>query len=303
MKTLHFSEIRKIDKEVVAAIGKFDGVHSGHKKILRIVSNEAKKEGRVAGVFTFRKFPVEFLLCGWEEKLSLLEKTGIELCIWCDFDEISHLSHKKFMDIVLEAGIKTIVVGYNFRFGKGRKGNIEFLRKQSKKKNFSLIVVPSYKKDGRKVSASKIREMIKSGEIEDANKFLGRYFSISGRVVKGRGIGKKIGFPTANLSLDGKVMIKEGVYAGWVVYRKNLYKAAIVIGTSPTFNDNTNKFEVFIIDYESKRNLYNQYLKVFLYKKLRDQIKFQSKEELKKKITDDIKNIKLLLQKVSTPVI
>ncbi|HOL22248.1 MAG TPA: riboflavin biosynthesis protein RibF [bacterium] len=303
MKLIHFSKIKKIDKGIVLGIGKFDGVHSGHQKILEIVVKEAEEKGRVAGVVTLRKFPVEFLLCPWEEKLSLLKEAGMELCIWCDLDEVSHLSPQEFLDMLLGAGVKTIVVGYNFRFGRGRRGDIKFLQKQSKKRNFSLIVVPSYKKNGEIVSASKIREMIKNGEIEKANKFLGRYFSVSGRVVKGSGIGKKIGFPTANLSLENNICIGEGIYAGWAVYKKRIYKAAIVTGKSPTFNDDINKFEVFLINYEKKRDLYNQHLQVFLYKKLRAQIKFKNTVELKARIAKDIQNIKLLLKNISAPVL
>ncbi|MCM8777025.1 MAG: bifunctional riboflavin kinase/FAD synthetase [Candidatus Omnitrophica bacterium] len=301
MKLIHFSEIKKIDKEIVLGIGKFDGVHSGHKKILSIVLAEAKKEGRVAGIITFRKFPVEFLLCSWKEKLSLLKETGIELCVWCDFDDISHLSPEKFLETLLEAGAKTIVVGYNFRFGKGRKGDVKLLRKQSKERDFSLIVVPSYKKNGEIVSASKIRKMIKNGDIEKANKLLGRYFSVSGKVVKGKGIGKKMGFPTANLALENNICIGQGVYAGWVEHKRKIYKSAIVIGKSPTFNNDVNKFEVFIIDYEGKKTLYNKKIRFFLYKKLRNQIKFQYLEVLKKQIEKDIREIKIMLQKIPAP--
>ncbi|MCM8830552.1 MAG: bifunctional riboflavin kinase/FAD synthetase [Candidatus Omnitrophica bacterium] len=301
MKLIHFSKIKKIDKEVVLGIGKFDGVHLGHQKILFTIVKEAKKEGRVPAVITFKNFPVDFFLCDWKEKLYLLNQSGIKLCIWCDLDEISHLSPEKFLEILVKAGVKTIVVGYNFHFGKGKKGDIKFLRKQSKKRNFSLIVVPSYKKNGVIISASKIRKMIKSGDIEKANKLLGRYFSVSGKVVKGKGIGKKIGFPTANLALENNICIGEGVYAGWVEHKRKIYRSAIVTGTSPTFKDDKNKFEVFIIDYDGKNTLYNQQIKIFLYKKLRSQIKFQNLEGLKRKIEEDIREIKLLLRKIPTP--
>ncbi|MDD3725812.1 MAG: bifunctional riboflavin kinase/FAD synthetase [Candidatus Ratteibacteria bacterium] len=295
MKVIHFSKIKKVDKEIVIGIGKFDGVHLGHKKILMTVSEEAKKKGRVPAVVTFKNFPVEFLLCRWEEKLSLLEKSGIRLCIWSDFDEMSHISHKEFVDILIKAGVKTIVVGYNFHFGKGRKGNIEFLRKMAEKKNFSVIVVPPYKKRGKAVSASLIRKAIKNGDIQTANTLLGRYFSISGKVIKGRGIGKKLGFPTANLDLKNNISIGKGVYAGWAVYNKKVYKAAITIGASPTFIDNTEKFEVFLIDFPDNKNLYNQQLRVFFYKKLRPQKKFKNQIQLQQQIKKDIGNIRYLL--------
>jgi riboflavin kinase/FMN adenylyltransferase len=296
MRILHFSKIKKIDEGIVVGIGKFDGVHLGHQKILGIVSAEAKKKGRVAGVITFRNFPVESLLCRWEEKLSLIKRAGIELCIWSDFDEISQLSPERFLEILLEAGVKTIVVGYNFRFGKDRKGDIKFLKRKAEGQGFSLVIVPPYKKNGEIVSASNIRKLIKSGNVYKANKLLGRYFSVSGKVLRGRGIGKEIGFPTANLSLENNISIGEGVYAGWTLYNKNAYKSAIVIGHSPTFNDNTKKFEVFLIDFGKRKDLYNKKMLVFLYKKLRRQIKFKDKEQLKRHIEKDIKKIKSLLR-------
>ncbi|MCM8760421.1 MAG: bifunctional riboflavin kinase/FAD synthetase [Candidatus Omnitrophica bacterium] len=282
-------------------IGKFDGVHSGHKKVLSIISAEAKKEGRVAGIITFRRSPVKFLLCGWKEKLSLLDKTGIEVCIWCDFNDISHLSPEEFLEILVRAGVKTIIVGHNFRFGKGRKGDVKFLKKQAKKQKFSLIVVPPFKKNGEIVSSSKIRTALKRGDIKRVNEFLGRYFSVSGKVVKGKGIGQKLGFPTANLSLENNICIGQGVYAGWVEYKRKIYKSAIVTGKSPTFNNDVNKFEVFIIDYQGKNNLYNKKIRVFLYKKIRSQIKFQNLEKLKNQIEKDIKEIKILLRKIPAP--
>jgi len=294
MKIVHFSKIRNINKEIVVGIGKFDGVHLGHQKILGLVSKESKKKGGVAGVVTFRNFPAEFFLCGWEEKLFLIKKAGIELCIWSDFDEISQLSPERFLEILLRAGVKTIVVGYNFRFGKDRKGDIKFLKKKAEEQGFSLVIVPPYKKNSEIVSASNIRKLIKCGNVHKANKLLGRYFSISGKVVKGRGIGKEIGFPTANLALENNISIGEGVYAGWTIYNKKAYKSAIVIGTSPTFNNSTKKFEVFLIDFW-KKNLYNKQLKVYLYKKLRRQIKFQDIEKLKRYIEKDIQKIKSLL--------
>ncbi|MCX8082259.1 MAG: bifunctional riboflavin kinase/FAD synthetase [bacterium] len=298
---IHFSKITEINKEIVLGIGKFDGVHLGHQKLLSMIVKEAKKEGRVPAVITFKNFPVEFLLCSWEEKLALLRYWGIKVCIWCNFDEISHLSPENFLDILLEAGVKTIVIGYNFRFGKERRGDVKFLMKKSKEKDFSLIVVPSFKKDGEIVSASKIREMIKDGRIEKANKLLGRYFSISGKVIKGKGIGRKLGFPTANLFLQNSVCIANGVYAGWTLYNRKIYKSAIVTGISPTFNDNTEKFEVFLIDFPFTKKIYNQKLRVFLYKKLRAQRKFEDELQLQRQIRKDIEKINNLLEKVIPP--
>ncbi len=296
MEKIHFRDMGKFKGKFVTGIGKFDGVHTGHREILRTISSEAKEKGLLPAVFTFRKFPAEFLLCSWDEKINFLEESHIRLCFWCDLDEISGLSHENFLNSLLSAGLKTLVVGYNFRFGTGRKGDIEFLQKKQKEKGFNLVIVPPQRVDGDIVNSSKIRTLIKHGEITEANKFLGRYFSVTGEVVSGINVGRTIGFPTANLSLENKVRIGQGVYAGWAQHDRKIYKAAIVAGVSPTFNDKREKFEVFIIDLGAK-DLYGEKIKVFLFKKLREQVKFKDKEKLKLRISADVKKIKSLLKK------
>lgn len=222
MKKIRFRDIGNFKGEFVTGIGKFDGVHFGHGEVLKKIVAEANTKGLIPAVFTFRKFPAEFMLCGWEEKLSLLKESGIKVCFWCDLEEILHLSPGEFMDILLHAGVKTIVVGYDFHFGAGRKGNIGFLREVKEEKRFNLIVVPPQKVNGAVVNASEIRRFIKKGDVSKANVFLGRYFSVAGKVVKGNNIGSAIGFPTANLVLDKDIRIGEGIYAGWAEYKKGL---------------------------------------------------------------------------------
>lgn len=299
MKTIHFKDIGKFRGEIVTGIGKFDGVHLGHREILRTIVKEANRS-LIPAVFTFRKFPAEFLLCGWDEKLSLLKESGMKVCFWCDLDEIAHLSPGKFLDILVSAGVKTLVVGYDFHFGAGRKGNIKFLREMKEEKDFNLVVVPPQKVNGEVVNASQIRSFIKKGEVSKANSLLGRYFSVTGKVIQGSNIGSTLGFPTANLALENNIRIGEGVYAGWAEYKRTIYKAAIVTGVSPTFDDKTNKFEVFIIGFNDE-DIYDQKIKVFLFKKLREQIEFPDKKSLKDRIAADVKEITALLDKDLRP--
>jgi riboflavin kinase / FMN adenylyltransferase len=301
MEIIHFKDIGKFREGIVTGIGKFDGVHLGHQKIIKIILDEAKIRDCIPAVFTFRKFPAEFTLYGWNEKLSLLRISGIKLCLWCDLDEISHISHKRFLDILVSSGVKTLVVGYDFHFGKGRRGNIKFLQSVKEDKGFELVTVPPQKVNGEVVNASKIRRFIKNGEVFRANSLLGRYFSITGKVVPGSNIGKGLGFPTANLVLRNKVHIGEGVYAGWVEYKGVIYKAAIVTGISPTFADRMSKFEVFIIGFEDM-DIYGEIIKVFLFKRLREQIRFQDMKSLKTRIDEDVKEITALLNNQSRPV-
>ncbi|MBN1446045.1 MAG: riboflavin biosynthesis protein RibF [Candidatus Omnitrophica bacterium] len=294
MEKIHFRDIATFRGEFSAGIGKFDGVHLGHREILGMISSEAERTGGIPAVFTFRKFRAEFMLCGWEEKLALLEKAGIRICFWCDIDEIYGLSHRAFLDTMVSAGLKTLVVGYNFRFGAGRKGDVKFLQKKQKDKKFNLVIVPPRTSGGEIVNSSKIRTLIKKGEIAKANDFLGRTFSVTGKVISGSNTGSTIGFPTANLSLENNVRAGEGVYAGWAVYKDKIYKAAIVAGVPPSFRDKTEKFEVFMINF-SGGEIYGEEVKVFLFKKLREQIKFRDKKKLKLRIAADVEEIKDLL--------
>ncbi len=300
MKTIHFSEMGKSMGEFVAGIGKFDGIHLGHRTILETIMRESDKTGCMPAVFTFRKFPAEFFLTGWDEKLSMLEEAGIKVCFWCDLEDVIHLSPEQFLDVLIASGVKTLVVGYDFHFGKERKGSIRFLRGMKGEKGFNLTVVPPLKANGEVVNSSDIRMFIKKGDVAKANVFLGRYFSVAGKVAKGSSIGNTIGFPTANLALENEIRIGEGVYAGWAEYKKKIYKAAVVTGVSPTFADGINKFEAFLIGFDG-RDIYGETLKIFLLKKIRGQIKFPDKESLKKRIAADVKEITAVLDTVPVP--
>ncbi len=290
MKIYYFYNIDKYNKKFVLGIGKFDGVHLGHKKLIEKIVSVSKKEGKIASVFTFRNFPVEFYITPWEEKISILEKYGIEVCIWSDFSDIKNLKANEFIEYLIKKGVESFVIGFNFRFGKNREGDIETLKKLSEKYSFSVNVVEPVKIDGEIVNASKIREFIKKGEIEKCNKFLGRYFSFKGKVVKGSLRGKIIGFPTANILPDYKIEIGEGVYAGYVFYKGKFYKAAINIGAPVTFGEKEKRIEVHIIEFKEK--IYGETLEIFLLEKIRDIETFPSKEELIETIKKDINYIK-----------
>ena len=289
MEVYHFRNIEKQKQGLVVGIGKFDGVHLGHKKLIEKIVSVSKKESKVASVFTFRNFPVEFFITQWEEKISILEKYGIEICIWSDFSDIRNLKANEFIEYLIKKGVEGFVVGFNFRFGKNREGDVETLKKLSEKYGFSVDVVEPVKIDGEIVNASKIRQFIKKGEIEKGNKFLGRYFSFKGKVVKGSLRGKIIGFPTANILPDYKVEAGEGVYAGYVFYKGKFYKAAINIGAPVTFGEKEKKIEVHIIEF--REEIYGEGLEIFLVKRIRDVECFPSIEELKIALRKDISSV------------
>jgi len=293
MEIIHFSDLKKRKKPVVLGIGKFDGIHSGHRTILETIVKKAEKGSLVPAVFTFRNFPVDFYICGWEEKLALLEKAGIELCVWCNFEEISPLGAEYFLGFLSSVNVRELVVGSNFHFGAGRKGNISMLKEWEERDIFRLTVVPPKKAGGNIVNSTKIRAFIRQGDIENANAFLGRCLSVKGRVLHGKKIGTRLGFPTANIVLFNEIHIAEGIYAGRVKHGNHFFACALNIGPSPTFDDREKKFEVFIIGF--KGDLYGETLKVCLMKKVRDIKKFKGPEELKSRISKDIKAIEGIL--------
>jgi len=301
MKIYCFKEIKKqiFSKKLILGIGKFDGVHLGHKKLIEKIVSISKKERKIASVFTFRDFPVEFYITPWEEKISILEKYGIEVCIWSDFSDIKNLKADNFIKYLIKKGVESFVVGFNFRFGKNREGDIKSLKKLSEKYNFSVNVIEPVKIDGEIVNASKIRQFVKKGEIEKANKFLGRYFSFKGKVIKGSLRGKIIGFPTANILPDYKIEVGEGVYAGYVFYKGKFYKAAINIGAPVTFGEKEKRIEVHIIGF--KENIYGETLEIFLVKKIRDEKCFSSMEELKNALKKDISSVLNILSSFPFP--
>lgn len=291
MEIYHFKNVKEKEKKgIVLGIGKFDGVHLGHQKLIKRILTNSKKSGEIPSVFTFRNFPVEFYITPWEEKLSLLEKSGIEICIWCDFEEVVNWYPDEFIDFLTTLNLKEVVVGFNFKFGKNREGNIDTLKEFSKRSNFSVSVIDPFKINGEIVNASKIRDFLKEGEIEKANTFLGRHFYFKGKVTAGSGRGRKIGFPTANIFSENRIEIGQGVYAGYVSFKGKFYKAAVNVGMPLTFGEKEKRIEVHIIDFDGE--IYGQYLTVFLTRKIRDVQYFSSPEELKKRIKKDIDHIK-----------
>lgn len=284
METKHFSDIDYFGKGLSIGIGKFDGFHIGHKKIIEEVIKKAKNKRIIPSVFTFKHFPVEFYITSWEEKLSFFENSGIEICIWCDYEEISFWEPFEFIEYLKSINVKSIIVGNNFRFGSHKKGKIDDLKKE-----FDVSIIEPVCIDKEIVNSSKIREYLKNGDIEKVNKLLGRNFSFKGKVITGNSKGKNLGFPTANLSLLSEVKIKDGVYGCWVKYKDNFYKGALSIGNCPTFEDEEYKIEVHIIGFD--KLIYGEVIEVYPTIRIREQKKFENVELLKNKIKKDIETI------------
>jgi len=286
------------------ALGNFDGLHVGHQEIIRRTVESAHSKQRDAIVYTFDPHPRLVLgkapeiprITTPSERAAILEHLGIDVLILAEFTkEFASQTPEDFVQDVLveEIGTRHLYIGENYRFGKGRSGNPEVLRKMAPELGFNVHVVPPVKVDGIMVSSSRIRELLIGGEIREANRFLGREFTIDGRVIHGHHRGKKLGFPTANIKPEVKLRPPEGVYAVYCRVDEDIYPGVMNIGYNPTFKDRRVSYEVHVLDFD--RDIYGRTIRVYMVEKLREEMTFSGVEELKTQISEDIRISRLKL--------
>jgi len=281
----------KIEKGSIITTGSFDGLHKGHIKLFEKMNRMAKAANTRTLVITFEPHPrtilndvkENFLLTTLEEKLNLIKQSElIDDVLIIKFDRnFSELSPKEFLQSMVLQTLKPymFVVGYDTHFGKDRMGDITFLKNTASANRVKIELVEPEIRDGLPISSSLIRKHLRFGEIRTANEMLGYKYFLNGIVIKGEGRGAVLGFPTANLkySENIKILPQDGVYAVGVYYREELYKGMMNIGKHPTFNENFT-LEVHILDFNE--NLYGKELKTYFIKRVRDEVKFQTTEEL-----------------------
>jgi len=281
----------------VLTLGNFDGLHLGHRKILRKVTTRAGELNLASIVYTFEPHPQKVLAPGKgpalitssKDKIALIEETGIDTLIMASFTKDFSATHPKtFVKTILveRLGAKEIWIGHDYCFGKGKQGSAEYLKELGAKLGFFVGIIPAHKKDGDIVSSSRIRALIADGRVAKANRLLGLEFSITGRVVKGRGVGKKIGFPTANLSTRAELLPAGGVYAGYCVLNDKRLPAVINIGDAPTFKRNRTIVELHILDF--KGTIYGKEIKVYFKRRIRGEHLFKDAGRLKARISKDV---------------
>ncbi len=272
----------------IIVIGNFDGVHLGHIKLIEF----AKGFGDVS-ILTFTPHPKivldgikrNFLLTLDEEKLEIFNKLGIDDIHFVRFTkEFSNFSPERFVDnVILKIKPEKVVVGYDFKFGKGRSSDAETLKQICMKKGINVEIFPEVLFQNEPVKSSKIRNSIIKGDFDNIERLLLRKYEFKGNVVKGEGIGKKIGFPTSNLEVDEmKLLPESGVFK---VIVNDVYKGMLYIGSKPTLDKEGRFIEVHIFDF--KGDLYGKTLRISFIEKLRDEIRFKSLEELKKQLIMD----------------
>ena len=290
-------------REFAATIGTFDGVHTGHKLVLKTLIEEAEKNALTPVAITFDRHPLSLVdksrepasICGHKEKISLIEKTGVKTEVITFDDRIRNLTAKLWMKKIREElGVRLLVIGYDNRFGSdGFELTMEEYKTAGRDCGIEMIWAPELKG----VSSSKIRSAIKNGDMESVFKMLGRNYEISGKVMKGQSLGRTIGYPTANITPEEKIGLpKEGVYAAIAVLPDNSeWPAMVNIGRKPTVGFCTmSEIEAHIIGWQG--NLYSKEVKLRFIRRLRDEIKFNSLEELRNQLNKDKEEVLELLK-------
>ena len=291
--------IKSNHKNSIILIGNFDGLHLGHQKLFNLAQNFKKKYSLKIGVMTFEPMPKMFFnknlknfrISNQKQKIALLKKFDVDFVIVKKFDKkFSKTKSINFIKDILSKrlGAKFIFVSNNFRFGNKREGNVKQLIHYQTFYNYQIIKPKPLYKNKKIISSTLIRKYLENGKLDKANKFLDREWSIEGKVIKGRQLGKKIGFPTANIDIKSYIVAKPGVYA--VKAKKEnttkFIKGIANLGYRPTFNQKKILLEVHLFNFSE--NLYNKYLTVNFLKFIRKEKKFKNIGQLKKQIKIDL---------------
>ncbi len=303
-----FTDITQIQQcftNACVTIGNFDGVHLGHQKLFSEVLHRTKVVKGTSIAITFNPHPLAVLrpdgiqlISTIEQKLELIEQAGVEVLLMIPFSkEFAGTTAEYFVDKILLGclGIRHLVVGYDYAFGKGRTGNIEFLRAQGEQRGFPVTVVDAFYDEGKPVSSTRIRKLVKDGKMVDAARLMGRNYQIRGEVQHGvkRG-GSKIGFPTANLKLVEEDLIpKFGVYVAQIICDGVCYDGVLSIGRNPTFPEKRLVAEAHIFDFS--KDIYGKPIKVNLLKFIREEVAFPNVDTLIAQIQADVKLAKAIL--------
>src|ERR1700704_483563 len=298
MRLFHGTDNAEIQRPTVLTLGVFDGLHLGHQMIMRTVVERAQTTGAVPTVITFDPHPRALLhpesapplLQTFDQKIEALGVLGIEQTIVIHFDqEFAQIRAEDFLRAVISERLhaREVYLGCGFAFGHGREGNIELLRTVSQSLGFFADEVPELRLRGRRISSSRIRELLQQGRVNTARRMLGRPYGVEGRVARGAERGATLGFPTANLHPQNRVIPRNGVYVTATLIDGQWRRSVTNIGTRPTFgSDNESSVETFVMDWSG--DLYGDVVRVRFLHRLREEKKFSSIDELKSQIGRDV---------------
>lgn len=303
------TEIERDGKSVIT-LGTFDGLHLAHQKIVQEVINRSRQIDGRNFLLTFEPHPRKVipgrndvkLLSTLEEKTVVLEKLGLENLFVINFTtEFSKQSPEDFVKkyLVDGIGLTEIIIGYDHHFGKGRDGNFKLLEDMGRKYNFSVTLIPEFSVDEETVSSTKIRNALLEGNVVKANKMLGRLYSFKGKIVRGDGRGRQLGFPTANISVsdEDKLIPAKGIYAAECTVQNQKHYGLLSLGSRPTFHKNGDIIpEFYIFDFD--RDIYDEIMQVELVEKIRNEEKFNSVDALISQMKNDEEKGKIILSKL-----
>lgn len=297
----NIDEIRDIEPCCVA-LGNFDGVHAGHQALILRAVEKAKERNLKSGVFSFSTHPKNLFagknvvknIIYQEEKAALIEKLGVDYLFNVPFTRmVAQMEPVEFIDDLLvdRMQMKEAFCGFNYRFGYKAAGNPEILRQEGLRKGFHVNEIPPVTIDGDVVSSTLIRGLIKAGEVEECEKYLGRRYSIGGEVVVGNKLGRTIGFPTSNITIDETMVTPpNGVYITYCIYNGHKYPSVTNVGVKPTIGSFKKNMETHIFDFN--KELYGKHIRVEFLKMTRDEVKFSGVEELAAQIVQDCETAK-----------
>ncbi len=291
-------------EDMLLTIGVFDGVHLGHKYLMSQLKEHARQENLLSGVVTFQQHPQTVLapptklpyLTDLAQRIKLLKNEGIKAIITLSFThELAGLSPHQFIGLLKKyLRMRGLLIGPDFALGQGREGNTDALRTLGRAMDFSVAVIPPLVIKGEVVSSTAIRDALTNGDMERVHNLIGRPFSLHGRVIPGERRGKELGFPTANLDINSEQALPaDGIYVTWAYINNEAYPSVTNIGQRPTFGGGERTVEVYILDYHG--DLYGHELKIDIVERLRNEKQFDTVDELKKQMAEDIKQGRVIL--------
>ena len=289
------NEIDNISKSVVT-IGNFDGVHKGHQVLIKKTVKFANENNLKSIVFTFENHPINYFknkkiknIITNSEKISKIKKLGVDILIMIPFDSyMTKISPLEFIKEILidKLDAKKIIVGHDFTFARRKEGNTKILKEMSFKYRFDLEIVNSIDINDIRVSSTHIRQLVDNGDVDKVNNYLGYNFLIKGKIIKGKQLGRTIGFPTANIKINDDLLIpKKGVYVTSVYIDDNIYYGATNIGYNPTVKGESLSIETNILEFSE--DIYGKIIKLEFLERIRDEKKFNSIDELKLQLKKD----------------
>lgn len=294
-----FSQIADMGFPTAVALGTFDGFHIGHDQLIRTLLGISEKNNLKSILYTFSNHPRDFLgkennqpklIISPEQKIKLIKQYNPDYLLYLKFDDYHrNINAEEFIEEILikKLGMKHIIVGFDWKFGKRAEGDVHLLKTYEAKGFFHVKIIEPIRINGQIVSSTQIRKYLQEGRIENANEFLGRPYEVQGFVIHGRGNGRKIGFPTANLSKEiNYCTVKEGVYVTLSRIRGKSYKSVTKVGRNISFDDEECTVETHIMDFEGK--LYGEQIYVQFLTHIRGQIKFDRLEHLSERIEKDV---------------